>query len=427
MTQDGTLSYADRLFLASLRHPVARPVALRAVQKAARLLSLALGQSLRELRESPDPLMRAHGFGREQSLLARVLADVADLLGSRLDKLPERRRPHYTPHQRWRILEIRRLLAFSAEETALMFRVSTSTLLRWEAETAREPGKDTVGSLLKPVPPVRRYSDVVRHLVQTMDRLGFTGSGTIAATLARAGWRLARETVRRYRHSPPVAPPPDVGRRARPIDAPLKARGPNDVWLIDSTRVKSLFGLRSFAVAAVLDAFSRAPLVLRVFRCEPTAQDMVGLVRSAARRHGPARHLVSDQGTQFTARTFRDALSLLGIQHRFGAIGRSSSVALIERFWRTLKAALRLPLFRPLTQADLERRLAFAVLHYTFHRPHKGLAGATPAEILFGWPQAASRAVHPPRGTPGSPTPPPPFAVAFLDPEARHPILVKAA
>ena len=182
MTPDSTLSYADRLFLACLRHPLGKPVAQRAVQKAARLLSLAFGQSLRDLRESPDPLMKAHALGQEQSLLARILADVADLLGSRLDKLPERRRPHYTPHQRWRILEVRRLLAFSAEETATLFRVSTGTVLRWDAE-GKEPGKQTVGSLLKPTPPITRYADVVRHLVQTMDRLGFKCAETIASIL----------------------------------------------------------------------------------------------------------------------------------------------------------------------------------------------------------------------------------------------------
>ena len=371
--------------------------------------------------------MKAHAAGQEQSLLARILAEVADMLGSRFDKLPERKRPHYTPHQRWRILEIRRLLAFSAEETAALFLVATGTILRWELEAGREPDKDTVGSLLKPTPPLRRYADVVRHLVQTMDRLGFRGAGTIASTLARAGWRLARETVRRYKHDPPVKPPRDARHLGRRDQTPLRASGPNHVWLLDLTHVKGLFGLLYFRVAAVLDAFSRAPLALRVFRHEPTADDMAALVVSAARRHGRPRHVVSDQGTQFTAKTFEDALSRLGVQHRFGAIGHSGSVAFIERFWRTVKQTLRLPLFRPLTQADLERRVAFGVLHYTFYRPHQGLAGSTPAEVLFGWPAAALYAVAPPRGKPGDPSPPPPFTIAFLDPDARHPILVKVA
>ena len=54
MTLAGT-SYSDRLFLACLRLPLSEPIAQRAVHKAARLLSLALGQSLRELRDRPIP------------------------------------------------------------------------------------------------------------------------------------------------------------------------------------------------------------------------------------------------------------------------------------------------------------------------------------------------------------------------------------
>jgi len=40
MTTDGTPSYTDRIFLAYLRHPLSKPLAQRAVHKAARLLSL---------------------------------------------------------------------------------------------------------------------------------------------------------------------------------------------------------------------------------------------------------------------------------------------------------------------------------------------------------------------------------------------------
>jgi transposase InsO family protein len=184
-------------------------------------------------------------------------------------------------------------MAFSAEETAALFRVSTGTVLRWEIEAGKEPDKDTVGSLLRPTPPLRRYADVVRHLVQTMDRLGFKGAGTIAATLARAGWRLARETVRRYRHEPPVEPRSGVRRIRRPDRTAVTARGPNDVWLLDLTHVKGLFGLQRFRIAAVLDALSRAPLAVRVFGAEPTAPDVVALLESAVRRHGRPRHVVS--------------------------------------------------------------------------------------------------------------------------------------
>jgi putative transposase len=426
IANEGGTTYGDRLFVAAIRHPLSRPFARRALQSATRLLSLALGDSLGELRASGDPLMRAHSFGQEHSLLARLLAEVVEILAGRWDKVPDKRRPHYTPPQRWRILEIKRLLAFSAEETATLFRIATETVLRWEAEAGREPDKGTIGSLLRPTPPLRRYADVVRALVQRMARLGFPSAEKIAATLARAGWRLSRETVRRYRHEPPVGPrgPSTTARR---VHRPLQARGPHHVWLADVTHVRSLFGLRVFRVAAVFDAYSRMPLALRVFRPAPTARQAARLLTSAARRYGCPRVLVTDHGGQFMADAFAARLQSLGIEHRIGAVGLSGSIALLERYWRTLKQSLRLPLFAPLTLADLEHRAAYSVLHYGYYRPHQALGGATPAEILFCWPLAHQGAGPPPRGPRGADPVEEPFRVTFLDPEGLHPILVRAA
>jgi transposase InsO family protein len=420
-----SLSYADRLFLAGLRHPATEALARRAVHKAARLLALSLGEGLRDLRDSNDPLVEAHASGREHAVLARLLAEIVELLGSRLDKLPERRRPHFTPQQRWRILELKRLLALSVDEAATLFRVSTGTIFRWEAEAGRGPEKQTVGSLLKPVPPVRRYADVVRHIVQLMDRLGFGGAEKIAATLARAGWRLARETVRRYRHEPRVVPPP-ASRRPRSPNG-LHPRSPNHLWLADITHVKGLFGLISFKVAAVFDAFSRMPLALRVFRREPGGEEIVRLLLAAVRRHGKPRHFVTDQGPQFIAPVLRQTLHALGIRQRVGAVGEKGSIALLERWWSTLKHSLQLPFFRPLTQRVLEQRLAYFVEHYSYFRPHLALDGRTPAEVFFAWPASCAQAKSPPRARSGEPAPSLPVKIDFLDPDHRHPILFMAA
>jgi transposase InsO family protein len=197
--------------------------------------------------------------------------------------------------------------------------------------------------------------------------------------------------------------------------------------MVDLTPIKGLFGRLGFRVASIFDAFSRMPLALRVFAYEPTAQDMARMVECAIRRHGKPRFLVSDRGGHFTAQAFERALHRFGIPHRFGAVGAKGSIALLERFWRTLKEAFRLPLFRPLGLSDIEERLAYAVLHYGFFRPHQGLGGQTPAEVLYGWPAEHLRARQPPRGASGEPGPPPPFRIEFLDPYGRHPILVKAA
>jgi transposase InsO family protein len=120
-------------------------------------------------------------------------------------------------------------------------------------------------------------------------------------------------------------------------------------------------------------------------------------------------------------------VALAGMPRRFGAVGRSGSIALIERFWRTLKDGLRLSFFRPLTQGALEERLGYAILRYSFFRPHRALDGGTPAEAFFRWPAAHERATSPPRGTWGETASSPPFQIDFLDPHQTYPILTNAA
>jgi len=105
----------------------------------------------------------------------------------------------------------------------------------------------------------------------------------------------------------------------------------------------------------------------------------------------------------------------LGIVQRFASKHNLYATARLERFWRTLKDSARLRLHHPLTLADLERRLQLALFHYVGLRPHQGLRGATPAEILLGLEPAAERAASPPRGRPGEGPPDPPLAVDFLD------------
>ena len=199
--------YLDRLLRAAMRRRDLDTLALRALMKATHLLGLALAGRLREYRDGQDPALDRFAQIQEQVLHASLLREALDVLGSRWDKLPERQRPHYSPEARFRILRLRALLALSAVETARIFRVSVGTVLRWESEARAEPERVTVGSLLKPDPPVRRFADVVRHVVQTLTLAGFPGDASVAAALAHAGWRLSRRTVQRIRREKPAAVP----------------------------------------------------------------------------------------------------------------------------------------------------------------------------------------------------------------------------
>ena len=168
-----------------------------------------------------------------------------------------------------------------------------------------------------------------------------------------------------------------------------------------------LFGLWRFKLAVVSDGFSRFPLAARVFLQEPTAQSILRLFEIDVERFAVPRHLVTDQGSQFIAKEFLDRVKELGALHRFGAIGKTGSIALIERLWRTLKQYLALVAFKPLVLDELEQRLILGLAHYAVLRPHPGLAGATPAEVYFGQDPVSRHAIppHPLADAPASASP----------------------
>jgi transposase InsO family protein len=398
--------------------------ALRATLDTAHLLGLALGVHLRRLRAQGDPLADALSRLREADLRTRLAWETVEILGARLDRIPERRRPYYTPSHRFRVLEIKSLLGWNQDQTAKLFRVCANTIANWEAHA--DPASRTVGSTVTPVPPITRFADVVRASIERLGRFGFGGQDLIALTLARAGWRVSARSVarlRRRRPNQPVPPPPIPTRPSRPV----VARFVHHVWMMDVTIIRSFLG-GDIHLAGVFDAFSRVPIALQSFDRKPGAAAMARLLKSAVRVFGRPRYLITDLGSEFTGKVFRRIAARLGIVQRFASRENLYATARLERFWRTLKDTARLRLQAPLTICDLERRLEVALAHYLCHRPHQGLAGATPAEAFLGTPSIHLLAISPPRGRPGEGPDRPPFTIDFLD-RARgaFPFLKQAA
>jgi transposase InsO family protein len=396
-------------------------IALRATLTAAHLLGLATGKHLRDLRASKDPLLGLQSRLEQAQLDARLAWEIVEVLATRFAKIPERRRPHYSPSLRFRILELKNLLGWSREISARVFLLSANTLTNWERTADAEA--HTVGSTVKPVPPVTRFGDSVRALLQLVMRLRVGGEDLVAATLARAGWRLAPRSVRRIARESPLPTPPETPRKP---SRPVIVRFAHHVWMMDVTEVQAFLG-GTIHVVAVFDAFSRVPLVMQTLETRPGASVMARLLKAATSAFPKPKYLITDLGGEFRGRVFRKAAARLGIVQRFASKDNIYATARLERFWRTLKEMARLRLFRPLTVHDLEQRIELALLHYVCFRPHQGLQGATPGETLLGLEPAANRAVSPLRGRPGQGPPCPPFAVDFLDRQNRAlPVLIAA-
>ncbi len=294
----------------------------------------------------------------------------------------------------------------SISATARAFVLSAQTIVNWNREVESGGAR-----LVHAKPPVNKLPDLVREIAHRL-KGEWPGWGTrrIAGILARLGLKASRSTVQRAlrRPRPPAAAARALSRRA----GALLAKRPNHIWLVDFTRVGGLF--QSVFVGAVVDAFSRKVLALRVCAAEPTAAFAIRLLRATVRRHGEPRHLVSDHGRQFTSAAFTRALARRGIRRRYGAVARtgSRSLARIDRFWRSMKTeyARGLFLYRPLR--SIERDLLAFVSWFNAERPHQALGQRTPDDVHLGRRRRRPRALT--RGV---------LAVRFLGGDHRLPVL----
>ena len=234
-----------------MRRAVKSP--LRAVLISIRLLGEAVG--LRLTREASGRHAAAATILELRLALARAEQEIA-WLTARLARVSPRHRPHYTPTERWHWLAYKHLHGWSLDDTARRALVTAATVARWERDAVR--AEDGRARVARPTPPIRRFADAVRALIQLMDRSGVGGNALIARTLLRAGWRVSPETVRRIRRERPIVGPTDA------CGTGVIATRPNHVWLIDLTSIGGLFRATTFHLAVVLDAFARLPVAWRV-------------------------------------------------------------------------------------------------------------------------------------------------------------------
>lgn len=238
------------------------------------------------------------------------LREENDLLRARLERIDPHRRPHWEPWERLRILLHRARYGLSIDATARAFVVTGQTVLNWLREV--ESGLSRVVGGRK---PLNALPDLVRELTRFLKgQWPRWGTKRIAGILANLGVKASRTSVQRLLRRPPLRP----ARRGRKGPAPLRAGRAGQVWVVDFTVVRQFF--HSILVGAVIDAWSRKILALRVWRTEPDSASACLLVREAIRGHPRPVWLVSDRGTQFTSARFRSFIRRRNIRRRYASI-----------------------------------------------------------------------------------------------------------
>ncbi|MFO0550748.1 MAG: DDE-type integrase/transposase/recombinase [Polyangiaceae bacterium] len=326
---------------------------------------------------------------RENALLREELR-VKD---ERMSRTNPETRPHFKPADRLAILELRAAWGWSISATALRFQLTPQTIATW----LQRIDADGPNALVRTRVPVNRYPQYVDQAVQSIRTLFPTlGAQRIGDLLANAGIHLAEATVRRMLKrtatQPPSPPRPDATQDNR---RPVRARYPHHVWHVDLTFVPYL-GLTipwfplvlprswpfGYWVTAFLDHSSRAVIAARASKGVPNADDVAALLDSAVTRAGRApKYVISDRGTQFQSVYFA-ACARLGITPRFGAIGMHGAIAVIERFWRSMKTECFRRFMISLDLHEMQRDLDDYCAWYNHVRPHMTLAGKRPIDVL---------------------------------------------
>ncbi len=124
---------------------------------------------------------------------------------------------------------------------------------------------------------------------------------------------------------------------------------------------------------------------ITAFKALPTSEAVQKLLDCAIDEAGTApKYLISDKAKQFWCPEFKDWCDRKGITPRFGAVGKKGSIAVIERFIRSLKRECLRVILVPLREHAILRELALFADWYNNHRPHSALFGQTPVELYRG-------------------------------------------
>lgn len=152
----------------------------------------------------------------------------------------------------------------------------------------------------------------------------------------------------------------------------------NQVWSSDITYVPLHRGF--MYLVAVIDWYSRYVLAWQLSNTLDGAFCLDALHQALC--WGTPDIFNTDQGVQFTARTYTSVLEDAGIRISMDGKGRALDNIFIERLWRTVKYEdIYLQDYEtvPLLYAGLDSYFQF----YNHERPHQSLAYATPADIYF--------------------------------------------
>jgi putative transposase len=222
-------------------------------------------------------------------------------------------------------------------------------------------------------------------------RDGKDGAPRITAALRDAGWRVSENTVaglmreqglaarRKKRRKATTRPGKGRWRAPDQVKRKFAADGINRRWYGDGTEIVT--GQGKLYLDSVLDMGSRRILGFALGAHHDAALAYGALAMAVAVRGGVVPGVVfhTDQGSEYTAGSFRAACERLGVAQSMGRPGSALDNAVIESWHSTLEFELR-SLHSFATKAAARTAVAAWIEDYNHVRRHSALGMRSPVD-----------------------------------------------
>ena len=166
-----------------------------------------------------------------------------------------------------------------------------------------------------------------------------------------------------------------------------KTTGPHQIWATDASYFR-VVGWGYYYLVTVMDDYSRFILAWKVQR-DMTTDSLIEVVQEAVDSTGMTdvpledrTKLLSDNGSGYVSRAFREYMGVVGIRHVLAAPYHPQTNGKLERYHRTLKDDINQVPYEVVE--DLEAAIRDFVEFYNYRRYHQALRIVTPADVLEG-------------------------------------------
>lgn len=212
------------------------------------------------------------------------------------------------------------------------------------------------------------------------------GAGKIHAILQNSGYQVSPNTVASIMH--------DNGwfsirggskkqylklqeRKQNILNQQFNVSKPNEVWVGDVTQFR--YNNRKYYICVIIDLYARKVVSYKISSRNST-QLTKGTFKDAYESRKPTALLFhSDQGSNYTSKSYISYLNQLGVTQSFSRSHAPYDNSVIESFFKSMKAE---KLYRTDFRSEREFKEAIKsyIHHYNSNRPHSTLRYKTPDE-----------------------------------------------